>query len=84
MLNVAFLLSISNSAIAASIRSEPTNLEGRASAEFIAIWDFFITNSNSQPSGFTKRPLLSELITRTVIASFIFLFLNQSKGSGFV
>ena len=54
MLNDTFLLSLSNSAIAASIRSEPTNLAGRASAKFIAIWDFFITNSNSQPSGFTK------------------------------
>ena len=70
--------------MAASIRSEPTNLEGLASAAFIAICDFLITKSSSHPSGLTVRPLLFEEITFTVIASFIFLSLNQSYGSDFV
>ena len=62
MLNVIFLFGISSSAIAASIRSEPTNLEGLASAAFIAICDFLITKASSHPSGLTVRPLLFEEI----------------------
>ena len=81
MLRLTFLLSKSNSKIAASILSPPTNLDGLASAEFMAIWDFLITKVNSHPSGFTRSPLVSEEITFTVIVSLIFLFLNQSKGS---
>jgi len=56
MLSETFLLLKSSSEIAASIRSEPTYLEGLASAELIAICDFFITKSNSHPSGLTARP----------------------------
>ena len=67
ILSPTFLLLISSSAIAASIRSEPTNLEGLESAAFIAICAFLIKNSNSQPSGLTFKPLLSVDITLTVI-----------------
>ena len=70
-----------SSEIAASILSPPTNLAGLASEEFTAILDFLIRNSNSQFSGFTVKPLLSVEITCTVIISFIFFPLNQSKGS---
>ena len=62
MLKVTFLFGRSSSAMAASIRSEPTNLEGLASAVFIAICDFLIIKSNSHPSGLTVRPLLFEEI----------------------
>ena len=53
--------------MAASILSEPTNLDGLASEALTAIFDFLIRNSNSQFSGFTVKPLLSEEITLTVI-----------------
>ena len=82
MLKLTFLFSIFNSEIAASILSPPTNLDGLASEEFNAIFDFLIKNSNSQFSGFTVSPLLSVEITFTVITSFTFLPLNHSKGSG--
>ena len=81
ILKLTFLFSIFNSEIAASILSPPTNLEGLASDELIAIFDFLITKSRSQFSGFTVIPLLSVDITCTVIMSFIFLSLNHSNGS---
>ena len=81
ILRLTFLFSIFNSDIAASILSPPTNLEGLASDVFTAMFDFFIKKSKSQFSGLTIKPLLSELITFTVIISFIFLSLNQSNGS---
>ena len=61
ILKLTFLFSIFNSDIAASILSPPTNLDGLASDVFTAIFDFFIKNSNSQFSGFTINPLLSEI-----------------------
>ena len=81
ILKLTFLLSKSNSEIAASILSPPTKREGLASAEFIAIWDFFIVVVISHPSGFTISPFPSDEITLTVIVSLIFLSLNHSKGS---
>ena len=57
MLKLIFLLFKSISEIAASILSPPTYLEGLASAAFIAICDFLIKKSKSQPSGFTTKPL---------------------------
>ena len=90
MLKLAFLLSKFNSAIAASILSPPTNLEGLASAALTAICDFFIRYSNSHPSGFTVSPLLLDEITCTVIISLIFsnlinlaLFLAQLYSNDF-
>ena len=81
ILKLTFLLSKSNSKMAASILSPPTKRDGLASAEFIAICDFFIVVVTSLPSGFTTSPFESDEITFTVIVSLIFLSLNQSKGS---
>ena len=60
ILKVTFLLSESSSAIAQSILSPPVNLEGLASAAFIAIWDFLIkktqiaiNTADARPSRFT-------------------------------
>ena len=61
------------SAIAASILSPPTKREGLASFALIAICDFLIKSSTSQPSGLTTKPLLSDDMTFTVIISFTFL-----------
>ena len=72
MLRLIFLLFKSISEIAASILSPPT-YRGLASAAFIAICDFLIKKSMSQPSGFTTKPLPEEEITFTVTTSFIFL-----------
>ena len=79
-----FFFSKSSSAIAQSILSPPVNLVGLASAAFIAIADFLIVKSISQPSGLTIKPLLSVEIILTVIASLIFFPLNQLNGSGCV
>ena len=59
ILKATFLFSKLISDIAASILYPPTNLEGLASAEFIAIFCFLIKKSNSQSSGLTIIPLLS-------------------------
>ena len=67
MLKVTFLLFKSISPIAQSILSPPVNLEGLASAAFIAICYFLIWKSISQPSGLTIKPLLSVDIILTVI-----------------
>ena len=84
ILKLTFLFSKSKLSMAQSILSLPVNLEGLASAAFIAIWDFFIWKSRSHPSGLTINPLLSVEIILTVIVWFIFLSLNQLKGSGLV
>ena len=84
MLRVTFLLFKSKSAIAQSNFSPPVHLLGLASAELIAIADFLIWKSISQPSGLTIKPLLSVVITFTVIVWFFDLSLNQSNGSGWV
>ena len=63
ILRLTFLFSIFNSDMAASILSPPTNLDGLASELLKAILDFFIKNSNSQFSGLTVSPLLSDEIT---------------------
>ena len=76
ILRFTFLFPKSISDMAASILSPPTNLEGLASAEFIAICDFFITIFKSEFSGLTVNPLLSEDITFTVTISLTFLFLK--------
>ena len=67
ILKVTFLFSISRSEIAQSILSPPVNLEVLVSAAFIAILDFFIGKSISQPSGLTISPLESVEIIFTVI-----------------
>ena len=73
ILSETFLFSIFNSEIAASILSPPTNLDGLASDEDTAIWDFLIIKLISLPSGWTVSPLLSEDVTLTVTVSLIFL-----------
>ena len=72
ILKFTFLFSIFISEMAASILSPPTNLDGLASDEFNAIFDFLIKKSNPQFSGLTINPLLSEETTCTVITSFTF------------
>ena len=84
ILKTTFLFSLSSSAIAQSILSPPVNRDGLASAALIAIWDFLICKSSSQPSGLTVRLLLSVEMILTVTVWLTFLSLNQSNGSGWV
>ena len=67
ILRFTFLFSKSISDMAASILSPPTNLDGLASAEFIAICDFFINIFKSESSGFTINPLLSVSYTHLTL-----------------